>query len=83
LAGSKKRRSVTFQEVRAYQDKIVILYLSDGEVTNAKIQFADAEHEDIVVDIISTNRPDRYRTETKSAFAIRAADLISIKEIAR
>jgi hypothetical protein len=71
---------MTFLEVRPYQDKIVILDLSDGEITKAKILFADAEYGDIVVDIITTNRPERYRRDTKSAFAIRVTDLISIEE---
>jgi hypothetical protein len=71
---------MTFLEAKPYQDKVVVLNLTDGEITKAKILFADAEYEDVVVDIISTNRPERYRRDTKSTFAIRVADLISIEE---
>ena len=71
---------MTIAEVRPYQDKTVILKLSDGEITTAKIAFVDVEDEGIVVDIISTNRPDNYR-HSDAAYAIAAADLVSIEEV--
>ena len=71
---------MTIAEIRPYQDKMVILTLLDGEITTAKIAFVDAEYEDIVVDVIRTNRPDSYR-DSNSAYAIAAADLVSIEEV--
>jgi hypothetical protein len=79
-SGERKGASVTIAEVRSYQDKTVILKLSDGEITTAKIAFVDAEYEDIVVDIISTNRPDNYR-HSDAAYTIAAGDLVSIEEV--
>ena len=43
-------------EVKPYEDRTVILHLRDGEIATAKIAFVDAEYEDIIVDIVRTNR---------------------------
>lgn len=71
---------MTIAEIKPYQDKTVILTLSDGEIATAKIAFVDAEYEDIVVDVIRTNRPETYR-DSNSAYTIAAADLVSVEEV--
>ncbi|HLO07767.1 MAG TPA: hypothetical protein VK198_14055 [Terriglobales bacterium] len=73
---------MTMAEIRPYQDKTVILKLSDGEITTGKIAFVDAEYEDIVVDIISTNRPGNYR-QSDATYTIAIADLIAVEEVLR
>lgn len=67
-------------EIRPYQDKTVILKLSDGEITTGKIAFVDTEYEDIVVDIISTNRPANYG-QSDATYTIAIADLIAVEEV--
>ena len=52
---------MTIAELRPYQDKTVILHLHDGETATAKIAFVDDEYEDIIVDIIDTDRPEVAR----------------------
>jgi hypothetical protein len=71
---------MTIGELSPYQDKTVVVQLSDGEISTAKIAFVDAEYEDIVVDIISTNRPDNYR-DANAAYTVAVADLISVEEV--
>jgi hypothetical protein len=70
---------LTIAEIKPYQDKTVILKLSNGEITTAKIVFIDTEYEDFVVDVVTTNRPDTYH-RTDSVYAIAAADLVSVEE---
>jgi small nuclear ribonucleoprotein (snRNP)-like protein len=73
---------MTITELKPYEDKTVILHLRDGEVATAKIALVDAEYEDVIVDIVETNRPDAYRKPIgSSAFAIRLSDLDFIEEI--
>jgi hypothetical protein len=75
-------RAMTITELKPYEDKTVILHLRDGEVATAKIALVDAEYEDVIVDIVETNRPDAYRKPIgSSAFAIRLSDLDFIEEI--
>jgi hypothetical protein len=71
---------MTLTEVQAYQDRTVIVKLMDGEVTTCKIVFVDSEYEDIVVDILSTNRPANYRNAGAS-YTVLVADLVSVQEV--
>jgi hypothetical protein len=73
---------MTLAEIRPYQDRTVILNLEGGEITTATIIFVDAEYEDIVVDVISTNRPDNYRN-AGAAYAIPLVDLVSVQEVSK
>lgn len=71
---------MTIAELRRYQDKTVVLRLNDGEIATAKIAFVDVEYEDIIVEILETNRPEQYRLPINStAFTIRASDLAFVQ----
>ena len=72
---------MTTAELHPYQDKTVVVRLSDGEVATVKIILVDSEHEDIVVDIIHTDRPEQYKGLPNSAYTIRSADIVSLSEI--
>jgi hypothetical protein len=72
---------MTIAELTRYQDKTVILRLHDGEIATVKVTFVDAEYEDIIVDIISTNRPENYKGPSNAAYVIGAAALASVEEI--
>ncbi len=71
---------MTIEEIRPYQNKTVILNLSNGEITTAKILLVFDEEEGFVVHVIGTNRADTYR-KADSAYAIAAADLVSVEEV--
>jgi len=68
-------------ELETYQDKTVVLNLKDGEIATVKIVFVDAEHDDIIVDIIRTNRPKQYKGPRDAAYTIRATDIAFLDEI--
>jgi hypothetical protein len=69
-------------ELKPYEDKTVILHMRNGEITTAKIAFVDAEYEDIIVDIVQTNRPETYQKPIGSSpFAVRLSDLDFIEDI--
>jgi hypothetical protein len=70
---------MNISELKQYEDKIAVLTLSDGEITKAKILFVDSEYEDIVVDVISTNRPETYR-RSDSSYIVRVVDLLFVEE---
>ena len=68
-------------ELKPYEGKTVILHMSGGEIATAKIAFVDAEYDDIIVDIVQTNRPDAYQKPIgSSAFAVPISDLDFIEE---
>ena len=66
-------KDMTIDELRPWQDRMVVLYLHDGEITTAKIDFVDAEYDYIIVSVMTSNR--EYVQPEKNAFTIRAADI--------
>jgi hypothetical protein len=72
---------MTITELTHYEDKVAILHLRDGEIVTARIVLVDAEYEDIIVDIINTNRPGQYKGPDNSAYTISASDIASAGEI--
>ena len=57
--------------------------LHDGEVATIKIVFVDAEYEDIIVDVLHTNRPQNYKGPSNSAYTIVAVDIVSVDEVSK
>jgi hypothetical protein len=72
---------MTIDELRPYQDMTVILRLHDGEIAKARILFVDMEYEDIIVDVINSNRSQEYKGSASDAYAIRVGDLASVEAI--
>jgi hypothetical protein len=57
---------MTIAEITPYLDKTVILRLSNGEITTAKIAFVDNEYEDIIVP--TTSYPGRLEGRNLLAY---------------
>ena len=73
---------MTIAELRLYQGKTVILRMVDGEIATAEVVYVDSEYEDIIVNIVHTNRPEGYKaSRVDCAFTIRAANVDSAEEI--
>ena len=68
---------MTVAELKPLEDKTVALRLRDGEVATANVIFVDAEYEDIIVDIVTTNHPLTYRGPSNAAYTIPAAEVES------
>ena len=66
-------------QLQEFQDCVVVLALTDGEVLKAKVSFVDIEYEDIIVDVLETNRPEHYKNHN-SAYAVKAADIASAEK---
>jgi hypothetical protein len=64
-------------ELKEFQDREVILKLADGETLRALTSFVDRKYEDIIVDILDTDRPDTYKTPG-AAYTIPASDILSV-----
>ncbi|MGH2842483.1 MAG: hypothetical protein ACRDKL_02700 [Solirubrobacteraceae bacterium] len=50
-----------YEDLKPFQGRLVLLHSSDGETMRAKLISVDKEHGDVVVDVLGTNRPERYR----------------------
>jgi hypothetical protein len=57
-------KKMTIDELKPWQEKTVVLHLYDGEITTAKVDFVDAEYEDIIVSVLTSNRHLRAARRT-------------------
>jgi hypothetical protein len=76
-----KLKFMRIAELRPYQEQTVVLRLHDGEIATVRVVFVDAEHDDIVVEIVHTNRPGQYKGPPNSWYTIRPADIASVDNI--
>ena len=67
---------MVLNDLKQFLDKTVILRMTDGEVAKVKVDFIDEEYDDIIVDVLETSCPDRYR-DTSAAYTFAAADIVS------
>jgi hypothetical protein len=75
-------KAMKISELKPYEDKTVILHWRNGEIAKVKIAFVDAEYEDIIVDIVQTNRPEDYQEPIgSSSFAIQLSDLDFVEAV--
>ena len=65
-------------DLKPYEDRELTLHMTDGETLRAKILFVDPEYDDVIVDLIGTNKPDTDRN-----LGEKCAYVFSLAEIAR
>jgi hypothetical protein len=66
--------------LKASIDQIVILRCRDGEVIVAAIHAVSEEDQDIIYDVVSSNRPDEYlRTGEKPSFLIPISEVSAVE----
>lgn len=56
-----------FRELREFQDKLVVLRSTEGEVMRIKVTFVSRSAGDLIYDLIETNQPERYAGATANA----------------
>jgi hypothetical protein len=69
---------VRIGNLKKFQDCTVVLQLIDGETLKAKIALVDGEYDDIVVEVVQTNKPEHYK-DLNSADVVKAADILTIE----
>ena len=71
---------MTACELQAFHNKTVSITFLDGEVSTARLTCSDDECEDVMVDVVSTNRPDRY-THHHCSYIVPASEFLSVTEV--
>jgi hypothetical protein len=68
---------MTRDELKQFEDQIVVLHLSDGERLKAKLMFVDLEYEDVIVAVLETNQPQHYKYP-KTVYTVQNATIQSV-----
>jgi hypothetical protein len=53
-------KSMVQEELRKYEGRIARITSTEGEVIIAKVVWVSDEHQDVILDVLSTNQPERY-----------------------
>jgi len=75
---------MTFAEMKPWEDQTVVLTFADGEVAKVKVLLANDEYADTIVDLISTNRPDKWGAtaiDSDCAYTIALLDIAAVREV--
>jgi hypothetical protein len=75
---------MTLSELKLFEDRRCQLTCIDGEVIRAKIAFVDTEYEDVIVDIESTTRPDKWphgHPTSECAYTLPLSEIQSVEDI--
>jgi len=62
------------KDLKPLLDKTVTLRMTDGEVAKVRVCVVDDEYEDIIVDIVETSSPERYRAP-RAVYTFAAMDI--------
>ena len=63
-------------ELKQFVDRTVTLCMTDGETAKVKIDFVDAESEEIIAAILETSRPEHNRAPC-ALHTFSAGDIVS------
>ena len=72
---------MTACELKAFDNKTVRITFLDGEVATARLTCTGEGCEDVMVDIVATNRPHRY-AHRNCTYIVPASELVSVTDIA-
>ncbi len=63
-------------DLKPFLDKTVTLRMTDGEIAKVRLRMVDEEYDDLIVDVLETSSPERYRNHL-AAYTFAAADIAS------
>jgi hypothetical protein len=64
-------------DLRPLLDKTVSLQMTDGEIAKVRVDYVSDEYDDIMVDVLETTRPQRYKVP-QAAYTFAAADIVRV-----
>jgi hypothetical protein len=67
---------MTLSDLKQFLDKTVMLRMTDGETAKVKVRVVDEEYDDLIVDVLETSAPQRYR-DLSAAYTFAASDIES------
>lgn len=68
------------QILRDYDQRVVRLHLNDGEIVTAKVLFVSETEQDVIVDLLSSTKLDRYpKDDVQPAFQYAFKDIVSVE----
>jgi hypothetical protein len=70
-------------QLRASDGKILKITCSDGEILQAKIVYVNEDHRDVICNLLSTNKPEKYKKEGRVCLSVEWDDVTDLQEITK
>jgi len=67
---------MTLSDLKQFLDKTVRLRMANGETAKVRVLVIDEEYDDLIVDVLETSTPERYR-DRSAAYTFAASDIES------
>lgn len=68
---------MNIEELKWLKDKVVTLQMNNGEIARVRVHWVDDEYDDLIVDILETNKPELYG-DLSNTFTFSAADIVPV-----
>ena len=65
--------------LKQFLDQTVTLRMTNGEIAKVKVRLIDDEYGDLIVDVLETSTPERYR-DRLAAYSFAASDIESAEQ---
>jgi hypothetical protein len=72
---------MTCVELRTFNNKTVSIAFLDGEVVTARLTCLNDSCDEVLVDILITNLPGRYRDPHTCSYSVAASEIVCVTEI--
>jgi hypothetical protein len=66
-------------KLKAYENKTLQITCSDGELIQAEVLFVDNEARDVVCDLLSTTKPEKYKQVKGICIAVKWDDITDLR----
>lgn len=73
-----------FSTMKSFQDRLVLLKCADGEAIKAKVLFVDEEYQDVILNVVSTDKPGKWPSgnpSSDSVYAIPLSEIVTVEEV--
>jgi small nuclear ribonucleoprotein (snRNP)-like protein len=67
---------MTLSDLKQFLDKTITLRVTNGETAKVRVRVVDEEYDDLIVDVLETSTPERYR-DRLAAYTFAASDIES------
>jgi hypothetical protein len=67
---------MTIDDLKPFLDKTITLHMTNGEIAKVKVRLVDEEYNDLIVDVLETSSPERYR-DRSAAYTFAVLDIAS------
>lgn len=71
---------MTTLDLQQFHNKTVVITFRDGEIASARLTCTSEHCDDVLVDILSTNCPDRYHEPNACSYTVPATEIVSVVE---